>query len=96
MCPTPEAVCVYSDSIPLSFIYDYFDEEVIIKICGYQNALKLRLHHQYRQEIAQLEANAALDRKNRWQQRMQALKQRQVDENLSARRDSDLVSSTIN
>jgi hypothetical protein len=85
MCPTPEAIVVYADSVPMSYIFDYFDEAVIAKICGYQHALKLRLHHQYRQEIAQLEANAAIDRKNRWMQRMQALKQKQVDENLSAR-----------
>lgn len=85
MCPTPEAFCTYSTSIPLAFIYDYFDEAIIVKICGFQNGLKLRLEHQYRQEMAQLEANAAIDRKNKWMQRMQTLKQRQIDENLSAR-----------
>lgn len=85
MCPTPEAVVVYSDAIPMSYIYDYFDESVILKIMSYQHALKLRLHQQHRQEIAQIEANAATDRKNRWMERMQTLKQRQIDEQLSAR-----------
>lgn len=85
MCPTPEAIVVYSDSVPMSYIYDYFEESIILKIMGFQHALKLRLHHQYRQEIAQLEANAAVDRKNRWMERMAKLKQRQIDENLSAK-----------
>lgn len=85
MCPTPEALVVYADCVPISYIFDYFSEELITKICSFQHALKLRLHHQWRQEIAQLEANAAIDRKNRWLQRMQNLKQKQMEENLSER-----------
>lgn len=85
MCPTPEAITTYGDAIPASYIYDYFDEGIIKKICNFQNALKLRLHHELRREMAQLEAQAAIDRKNQWFMKEQSLKQRCQDENLSAK-----------
>jgi hypothetical protein len=85
MCPTPEAICTYSDVIPLGYIYDYFDEQVLCKIMNYQYALKLRLHHQWQKEMSEMEAAAAIDRKNRWLEREARLAQRQKDENLTAR-----------
>jgi hypothetical protein len=83
MCPTPQAVVVYSEAVPLSYIFDYFDEDVLQRVINYQHALQIRVHRQYKEEIAQLEMDAQKDRVARWNERMQRLKDRQIAENLS-------------
>ena len=83
MCPTPEAIVVYSDSIPMCFIYDYFDEGVITRIMDFQYSWKIRLHHQWKKEVGDLEAKAKIDRVSSWMERMKVLDQRRIDENLS-------------
>jgi hypothetical protein len=83
ICPTPEAVVVYADAIPLSYIYDYFDEEVLTRIMNYQHSVKVRLHQQYRVEVAEREQRSEADKAPRWARRMHALKERLTGQELT-------------
>jgi hypothetical protein len=85
MCPTPEAISTYGQSVPVSYIYSEWNDQVLQKIMGFQFGLKIRIDQQHQKEVADLEAKAIEDRPIRWSERMQRLQQKQIDENLSAR-----------
>jgi len=83
MCPTPECFATYGEFIPKSYVYDYFSEDVLIRIMNYQKSQSFAIHTNWRKEVADMmvqhEERIAAD----WNLRLQKIEERALANNFT-------------